>query len=131
MPNVIHHAHRPPQVHHGVSWYLLIVLGVMLILSLVLTMLPIITSPGTTFNPVLYRESVYREYLRGEKVMYTNPAVLNNALVAYHAGEKIIYDVNSVTWAYHFGEKSAVLDLKALNAEDALFLQRMGEKVIK
>jgi hypothetical protein len=103
----------------------------MLILSLVLTMLPVITSPSTTFNPALYRENVYHEYLRGEKVMYTNPAVLNNALVAYHAGEKILYDVNSATWAYHFGEKSAVLDLKALNAEDALFLQRMGEKFIK
>lgn len=131
MPNVIHHAHRPHHVHHGASWYLLIGLGIVFIMSLILALLPVIASPSSTFNPALYQENVYSEYLQGEKIIYTNLAVLNNALVAYHAGEKILNDVNSATWSYHFGEKSAVLDLEALNAGDALFLQRIGEKVIR
>jgi hypothetical protein len=128
MPNVIHHPHQPHQVHHNASWYLLIVLTTFIVMILVFSVVPTITFPGTTISRGTYRESAYLEYLRGEKVMYTNPIELNNALVAYHAGEKVLYDRSAALWTYHLGEKGAVLNLQALNAEDALYLQHMGEK---
>lgn len=129
MPNVMHHAHRPPHVHHNASWYIFVALTALLGVILILSLMPTITIPSITpINMAAVRESAYHDYLRGEKVMYTNPIELNNALVAYHAGEKILYDINNATLAYRLGEKSAVLDLKALNAEDALYIQRMGEK---
>lgn len=128
MPNVMHHAHHPHHVHHHLSWYILIAMAVMFVLILILSLAPTITIPAPAVNMAAVRESAYLDYLRGEKIMYTNPIELNNALQAYHIGEKIMYDVNSATWAYHLGEKNAVLDLKALNSQDALFAQRMGEK---
>ncbi|MEY2817248.1 MAG: hypothetical protein RL275_711 [Chloroflexota bacterium] len=131
MPNVMRHPHQHHHVHRNLSWYVLLVLGITFALILTLSIVPTITIPGTVISPAVFRESVYHEYLRGEKVMYTNPIELNNAFVAYHAGEKILYDVNTATWAYHLGEKSATLNLAALNPEDALYLQRMGEKDIK
>ena len=131
MPNVMRHPHQHRHVHHNLSWYVLIVLMISFALILTLSLVPTITFPGTPINPAVFRENAYHEYLRGEKVMYTNPIELNNALVAYHAGEKILYDITTATWSYHLGEKSATLDLKALNAEDALYLQRMGEKNIQ
>jgi hypothetical protein len=131
MPNVMHHTHQPHHVHHHLSWYFLVGLVIAFGMILILSIMPTITIPAPAINPMLYRESAYLEYLRGEKVMYTNPIELNAALTAYHAGEKVLYDHNSATWAYHLGEKNAMLDIKALNAEDALFAQRMGEKGIK
>lgn len=128
MPNVMRHPHQPHRVHHNAVWYALLAMAIMFVLILTFSLVPTITLPGTTVNPAYFKEAAYIQYLRGEKVMYTNPIELNNALEAYHAGEKIPYDLNKVIWSYHLGEKSATLDLKALNAEDALFLQRMGEK---
>lgn len=128
MPNVMRHPH---QVHHHFSWYLLFAVMILFALILTLSVIPTITLPGTTIHPAYFKETAYFQYLLGEKVMYTNPIELNNAMVAYHAGEKIIYDVNNATWSYRLGEKSATLDLRALNAEDALYLQRMGEKSIQ
>ncbi|GAB4398836.1 MAG: hypothetical protein OHK003_21930 [Anaerolineales bacterium] len=129
MPNVMHHVHRPPHVHHNASWYILVALTALLGVILILSLIPTITIPSITpINMAAVREGAYLDYLRGEKIMYTNPIELNNALVAYRAGEKILYDIHNATLAYHLGEKSATLDLKALNAEDALYIQRMGEK---
>lgn len=103
-------------------------MAIMFALILTFSLVPTIAIPDTSVRPVNLKEVAYVQYLRGEKVMYTNPIELNNALTAYHAGEKILYDIKNATWAYHLGEKNAMLDLKALNAEDALFLQRMAEK---
>lgn len=128
MPNVMHHAHHPHHVNHHLSWYILIAMAVMFVLILVLSLVPTITIPAPAVNMATVRESAYLDYLQGEKIVYTNPIELNNALTAYHVGEKTLYDINSATLAYHLGEKNAMLDLKALNAEDALFAQRMGEK---
>lgn len=130
MPNVIRHPQQ--QHHHGnLSWYVLLAFAIVFVLILALSIAPTISIPGTTISSTFFSENAYHAYLRGEKVMYTNPIELNAALVAYHAGEKVQYDINSATWAYHFGEKNAALNLAALNAEDALYIQRMGEKDIK
>jgi len=125
----MHHAHRPHHVHHNASWYIFVALTALLGVILILSLMPAITIPSVTpINMAAVREGAYLDYLRGEKVTYTNPIELNDALVAYHAGEKILYDINNATLAYRLGEKSAALDLKALNAVDALYVQRMGEK---
>lgn len=130
MPTVMRHPQH--QVHHHLSWYVLLALAITFVLILSLSVLPTITVTRPVVNVVTNPEVAYMEYLRGEKVMYTNPVALNNALVAYHAGEKFIYDARqAATVAYRLGEKSAVVDIKALNAEDALFVQRMGEKAYK
>lgn len=131
MPNVMRHPHQPHHVHHHTSWYYLLAIAFAFVLILTLSIVPTINFPGATISPAVFRENAYLTYLRGEKVMYTNPIELNNALVAYHAGEKILYDINNATMAYHLGEKSATLDLQALNAEDALYVQHMGEKNIR
>lgn len=132
MPTVLRHPHPQHHVHHNMTWYFLLALGVMFVLILSLSIVPTISIPGPAINVETSHEAAYLEYLRGEKVMYTNPIELNSALVAYHAGEKFVYDARQgATWAYRLGEKSAVMDIKALNAEDALFLQRMGEKAYK
>lgn len=131
MPNVMRHPHQPHQVHHHFSWYLLFAVMILFALILTLSVIPTITLPGTTIHPAYFKETAYFQHILGEKVMYTNPIELNNAMVAYHAGEKILYDINNATWSYHLGEKSATLDLRALNAEDALYLQRMGEKSVQ
>jgi hypothetical protein len=114
------------------SFYVLLALAVTFVLILSLSVVPTINIPGPVVRVDTNREVAYTEYLRGEKVMYTNPIALNNALVAYHTGEKFIYDGRqAATWSYLVGEKSAVLSLEALNAADALYVQRMGEKVYK
>lgn len=128
MPNVIQHAHRPPQIHPHTSWYFFLGLLLAFLLILSISILPTLTFPGTVVGPEFYRENAYRAYLAGEKVMYTNPVALNNALVAYHAGEKVIYDANVAAMVHTMGEKQAMLPLEALNRQDALLVYRMGEK---
>lgn len=131
MPNVIQHAQRPHQVHHDVSWYLLVGLAVMLAIILILSMLPVISFPRTAVSPVALREIAYREYLQGEKAVIANPVAMNNAITAYHAGERVIYDTRLAVQIHNIGEKTATLDLNALNMEDALLLYRMGEKGLR
>jgi hypothetical protein len=131
MPNVIHHAQRPHQVHHSASWYLLVGMAVLMTLVLILSLLPVIVAPRTAFNPVAYRESVYLDYLQGEKIAFANPLALSNAFIAYHAGEKAIYDVQVMMQVHNFGEKTASLDIAALNLNDALYKYRMSEKDIQ
>ena len=94
-------------------------------------------------------QNAYVEYLRGEKVMYTNPVELNIALTAYYLGEKVIVgnalesamlqyrlgekaiysnssDLDSALAAYHRGEKETVNLL-----ESAWITHILGEKDIK
>ncbi len=131
MPNVIHHAHRPPHVQHGMLWYFFWGMTIAFIMVLVLSLLPTITFPGTIIEESYYRDVAKQAYLQGEKVLYTNPVELNNALAAYHAGEKTVYTISNAIWSYRIGEKSAVLDIRALNAEDVLYEYRMGEKYLR
>ena len=131
MPNVIHHAHRPPHVHHGLLWYMLIGLAVMFSLILILSLLPTILAPGTTFSPAAYRETVYIKYLQGEKVAYSNPVALSNAINFYRIGEKVIFNTQIAMQTHNYGEKTATLNIDALNVQDALCQYRMGEKFIQ
>ena len=131
MPNVMRHPHQHHNIHHHFSWYVLLAIMVSFALILTLSIVPTITLPSKTIHPAYFKETAYFQHLLAEKAIYTHPAELNAALTAYHAGEKILYDRNSATWAYHLGEKNAVLDITALNAEDALYAQRMGEKGIE
>ena len=131
MPNVIQHTHRPHQVHHDVSWYLLIGLAVMLAVVLIFSMLPVISIPRPAVSPAILREVAYHEYLQGEKTLYANPVALNNAIIAYRTGEKVIYDAQRALQIHNLGEKTATLDISALNIEDAMFLYRIGEKGLR
>lgn len=88
-------------------------------------------APQTSFNPAVYRENVYLEYLQGEKITFANPIALNNAFIAYHSGEKVIYDTQVMMQVHNLGEKSAGIDIAALNLNDALYQYRMGEKAIR
>lgn len=145
MTNALHHPH---QVHHHVPWSVIAALVVMFIMILGLFLAPTISLPAQISAPSIDKQGVYVEYLRGEKVMYTNPLELNKALTAYYAGEKPIYanpaDRNTATWAYHLGEMSAALNFEdalwqyrfgewnaALNLEDAMWEYRMGEKGLR
>lgn len=145
MTNALHHPH---QVHHHVPWSVIAALVVMFIMILGLFLAPTISLPAQISAPSIDKQGVYVEYLRGEKVMYTNPFELNKALNAYHAGEKSIYanptDRNTATWAYHLGEMNAALNFEdalwqyrfgewnaALNLEDAMWEYRMGEKGLR
>src|SRR5215212_8293148 len=51
---------------------------------------PSVVAPRPASFPAAESQNAYLEYLRGEKVMYTNPVELNNALTVYHLGEKVI-----------------------------------------
>lgn len=130
MPNVVQHAHRPPQIHPHTSWYFLVGVLLAFLLILFISILPTLTLSGSMVGPEYYRENARLAYLAGEKVIYPNPVALNNALEAYHAGEKVLYDANAANMAHRMGEKEAVLSLEALNREDALIAYRMGEKNI-
>lgn len=131
MPNVIHHPHQPHKAHHHTTLYFVLASLIMFALIITLSIVPTITLPGRTINPAYYSETTRLNYLHGEKVMYTNPVALQSAFVAYRAGEKIVYNIDYAVLAYRLGEKGAVLGLGALNTEDALYLQRMGEKAFQ
>ena len=116
---------------------------------LILAIVPSIVPPQSASVPLTEGQNAYVEYLRGEKVMYTNPVELDNALAAYHLGEKVIAgsdlgsamleyrsgekeiyapnsDISDALWLYHLGEKEIVN-----TAESALILHHLGEKGIK
>ncbi len=110
---------------------------------------PSVVAPRPASVPAAESQNAYLEYLRGEKVMYTNPVELSNALTAYHLGEKVIVgnalesamlqyrrgekatyatnsDISAALWLYHVGEKEIVN-----TAESALILHHLGEKDLK
>ena len=116
---------------------------------LILAIVPSIVPPKPAPIPMTESQNAYLEYLRGEKVMYTNPGELNDALTAYHLGEKVIVgntlesamlqyrlgekanyatnsDISAALWLYHLGEKEIVS-----TAESALILHHLGEKELK
>ena len=110
---------------------------------------PSVVTPRPVSVPAAESQNAYLEYLRGEKVMYTNSMELNNALTAYHLGEKAIVgdvlesamldyrrgekatyatnsDISDVLWLYHLGEKE-IVNLR----ESAWITHILGEKDIK
>ena len=89
---------------------------------------PSVVAPRPASAPAAERQNAYLEYLGGEKVMYTNPFELNNALTAYHLGEKVIFGnaLESAMLQYHLGEKAIYATTSDLNA--ALTAYHLGEK---
>lgn len=112
--------------------YIITALAIMLIVLLTFAMVPSIAVPEPAIIPATGSQNAYVEFLRGEKVLYGNPARLNEALAAYLAGEKAIYtnsvDVDDALSAWSAGEKAII---RPADVEAALWIHRMGEKGLK
>ena len=135
--------------NRSINLFLVAGFAITVIALLTLAVAPSIVSPKPAPISVNESQNAYLEYLRGEKVMYTNPVELNNALTAYHLGEKVIAgnalesamleyrrgekaiyatnsDISAALIAYHLGEKEMVI-----TAESAWITHILGEKDIK
>jgi hypothetical protein len=93
---------------------------------------PSITISGTSIIPVTGSENAYVQFLSGEKAIYASPAGrMNQALAAYHLGEKAVYanavDTSGALSTYHLGEKVLYTSLGAANA---LLVWSFGAKAI-
>ena len=95
---------------------------------LILAIVPSIVPPQPAPIPAAESQNAYLEYLRGEKVMYTNPVELNNALTAYHLAEKVMVGnaLESAMLQYRLGEKAIYSNSSDLDA--ALAAYHRGEK---
>ena len=107
-----------------------IALAIALITLLAFVVVQSATAPKPAAIPVTGSQNAYAEYLRGEKVMYTNPVELNNALTAYHLGEKVMVGnaLESAMLDYRRGEKATYATNSDVYA--ALWLYHLGEKEI-
>jgi hypothetical protein len=112
--------------------YLITALAIVLVVLLTFAVVPAIATPKPASVPITDSQNAYVEFLRGEKVMYGNPAWSSEALAAYHLGEKAIYtksiDVGDALSAWRAGEKVIV---RSDAVESALWTYRMGEKGLK
>ena len=102
------------------SLNLFIVAGfaVTVVTILILAIVPSIVPPQPAPIPMTESQNAYLEYLHGEKVMYTNPVELNNALTAYHLGEKVIVGnaLETAMLQYRQGEKATYATNSDLSA---------------
>ena len=114
--------------NRSINLFLVAGFAITVIALLTLAVAPSIVSPKPA--PISGNESqnAYVEYLRGEKVMYTNPVELNNALTAYHLGEKVVVGnaLESTMLQYRRGEKAIYANSSDLDA--ALAAYHRGEK---
>jgi hypothetical protein len=112
--------------------YIITALAIMLIVLLTFAMVPSIAVPEPAIIPATGSQNAYVEFLRGEKVMYANPAGLNEALSAYHLGEKAVYanavDASGALSSYLAGEKTIYAN--SVDVGDALSVWSAGEKAI-
>jgi hypothetical protein len=102
--------------------------AVTLIAAFTFAVAPSIVAPRPAPVPAVESQNAFLEYLRGEKEMYTNPVELNNALAAYHLGEKVIVGnaLESAMLDYRQGEKAIYVNSSDLDA--ALAAYHRGEK---
>jgi hypothetical protein len=112
--------------------YIVIALAITLVVFLAFAGLPSIAVTESISIPVTGSQNAYAEFLSGEKVMYTNPARLSEALSAYHLGEKAAY-ANAVEWTSAFstylaGEKAIYTN--SVDSGNALSVWNAGEKAI-
>ena len=80
--------------------------------------------------PVTGNQDAYFAHILSEKVSYTNPIELSNALTEYHLGEKVIVGnvLEAAMLNYYHGEKAIYQTPPDLNA--ALIAYHLGEKEI-
>ena len=114
------------------NMYVITALAIALVVLLTLAVVPSIAAPQPAIIPVTGSQNAYAEFIRGEKVIYANPARSSKALSAYHIGEKAIYasvvDSSSALSAYLAGEKA--IYVAAVDASGALSTYHLGEKAI-
>jgi hypothetical protein len=83
----------------------IVTLALMLIVIVTIAVARPLVAQKAAVVPVTGSQDALVEYLRGEKVIYTNPFELSNVLTAYHLGEKATYanaaDLSSALMAYH------------------------------
>jgi len=112
--------------------YIITALGIMVVVLLTFAVVPSIAAPKPAIIPATGSQNAYVEFLRGEKVMYANPARLSEALSTYRTGEKADYanavDSSSALSAYRLGEKAIYLNTTDLG--NALSTWHFGEKRI-
>jgi len=101
-----HHPH-----HYHVNWYFLVVLLVAVAVLGGLLIGPYITTRESAVIPVTGNQNAYTEYLRGEKVAYSMPASVTEAMTAYHLNESAYYTTT-------------------INSSEALSLNHSGEKYV-
>jgi hypothetical protein len=119
-------SHTITHKHQHVPVSVIITLAVVVILIGAIIVTPYITLPGSAVIPVTGNQNTYYEYIRGEKVIYAMPVLINNAITAYRLGEKTLYGVynsNEVLSVYRYGEKNVMS-----TQEYALLNYHMGEK---
>ena len=119
--------HRHPRHHYHVNWYFLVVLlAAIAVLGGVLVE-PYLSTREAAVIPVTGNQNAYTEYLRGEKVAYSMPGSITDAMTAYHLNERAYYTktINSseALFLYHSGEKYVINVV-----EHALLNYRLGEK---
>jgi len=119
--------HHHPHQHYHVNWYFLVVLlAAVAVLGGVLVE-PYLTTREAAVIPVTGNQNAYTEYLRGEKVAYSMPGSVTDAMTAYHLDERAFYtktiSSSNALSLYHSGEKYV------MTASDyALLTYRQGEK---
>ena len=103
--------HHHPHHRYHVNWYFLVVLMVAVAVIGGLLVGPYITTREAAIIPVTGNQNAYTEYLRGEKVAYSMPASVTDAMTAYHLNERAFYT-------------------KTINSSEALSLHHSGEKYV-
>lgn len=83
--------------------------------------------PKSAVVPATGIQNAYIQYLRGEKAIYANPVAVNNAITAYHLGEKPLVDISNPLSAYRAGEQT-LYEVSDLGT--ALSAYHLGEKMI-
>lgn len=112
--------------------YIITALAIMIVVLLTFAVVPSISMREPAIISETGSQNAYIEFLSGEKVLYGNPARLNEALAAYHLGEKAVYsnavDASSAFSAYLAGEKAIYTN--SIDAGNALPVWSAGEKAI-
>jgi len=119
--------HHHPHHHYHVNWYFLIVLLAAVAILGGILVRPYLTTNDAIVIPVTGYQNAYTEYLRGEKIAYSMPGSVNDAMTAYHLNERAFYTKtiksSDALSLYHFGEKYVMTAL-----DYALLTYRLGEK---
>ena len=107
-------------------------LAIMILVLLAFAVVPSISVPQPATISETSSRNAYVEFLSGEKVLYGNPARLNEAFSAYLAGEKATYanavDASNALSAYHLGEKTIAANTVEWSTGLSTYL--LGEKAI-
>jgi hypothetical protein len=110
--------------------YMFTALTILIVVLLTFAFLPSISvnePAAISENPARLNEALIAYHL-GEKALYTNAVELSNALTAYHLGEKVIVGnaLESAMLQYRLGEKAIYTNSSDLDA--ALAAYHRGEK---